>query len=61
MIHFNIWDAKIVKSVDGRSYIMHPTTDAILGWADTRAEAQSAIDAINDMARVLRGKGEKVA
>jgi hypothetical protein len=69
MIHFHIWDARIVKSDDGKChYIMHPTSDAthptsdaVLGWADTRAEAQRAVDVINDMARVLRGTGEKVA
>lgn len=59
-IRFSVLDAHVCGS--GRDWrVVHPTNDAILAYCDTRAEAVRVLDAINDMPRMLRGVGMKVA
>jgi hypothetical protein len=61
MIRFLTDDAKVVGIRPGEWHVVHPSNDAILATANTKHEAERAVDALNDMARQLRDVGEKVA
>lgn len=63
-IEFAICDPIIrqwAPSGGSRWIVVHRTNGAILAYCDTEHEAKRVRDAINDMPRVLRGVGEKVA
>jgi hypothetical protein len=60
MIRFVITDAD-VRNSRGGWLVEHPNNGAILAYCATAQEAKRVRDAINDLPRVLREVGEKVA
>lgn len=59
-ITFAILDPKISKSTSSRWMVIHPTSDVVLAYCDSKRDAEAVVDAINDMPRVIRaaGRGE---